>query len=62
MTTSSFFHPSLILIIGAILLPFVRGPFRKPYLILIPILTLSTSCILEPPPASTAKSRSLTGS
>ena len=39
MTTSCFFHPSLILILGAIVLPFIRGPFRKPYLAIIPILT-----------------------
>ncbi|MBC8208339.1 MAG: Na(+)/H(+) antiporter subunit D [Desulfobulbaceae bacterium] len=38
--TSSFFHPALIMIIGAILLPLVRGPFRKPFLFLIPALTL----------------------
>ncbi len=39
MTTSCFLHPALILIVGALVLPFVRGPFRKPYLMLIPILT-----------------------
>ena len=39
MTTSCFFHPSLILILGALILPFIRGPFRQPYLIAIPILT-----------------------
>jgi len=39
MTTSSFFHPALILIFGAFVLPFIRGPFRKPYLMLVPILT-----------------------
>ncbi len=37
--TSSFFHPALIMIIGALLLPLVRGPFKKPYLFLIPALT-----------------------
>lgn len=37
--TTSFFHPALIMIIGALLLPLVRGPFRKPYLFLIPVLT-----------------------
>ena len=37
--TASFFHPSLLLIFGALLLPFVREPFRKPYLLLVPILT-----------------------
>ena len=39
MTTSYFFHPALILIIGALILPFVRGPFRKPFLMLVPVLT-----------------------
>jgi len=39
MTTSYFFHPALILILGALLLPFIKEPFRKPYLALIPILT-----------------------
>ncbi|NNK94577.1 MAG: Na(+)/H(+) antiporter subunit D [Desulfobacterales bacterium] len=39
MTTSYFFHPALILIIGALILPFVRGPFRNPFLMLVPILT-----------------------
>ncbi len=38
--TGSIIHPSLILIFGALLLPFVRGPFRKPYLFLVPVLTL----------------------
>jgi multicomponent Na+:H+ antiporter subunit D len=37
--TTSFFHPALIMIIGACLLPFFREPFRKPFLILIPLLT-----------------------
>jgi multicomponent Na+:H+ antiporter subunit D len=35
-----FTHPALILIIGALILPFVRGPLRKPYLLLIPVLSL----------------------
>ncbi len=37
--TTSFFHPALIMIIGACLLPFFREPFRKPFLVLIPLLT-----------------------
>ena len=37
--TSSFIHPALILIIGAILLPLIKDPFRKPYLFLVPLLT-----------------------
>jgi multicomponent Na+:H+ antiporter subunit D len=39
--TSSFIHPALILIIGALILPFIRGPLRKPYLFLVPLLTMA---------------------
>ena len=39
MTTSFFLHPALLLIIGALILPFIREPFRKPYLLLVPIFT-----------------------
>ena len=35
----AFLHPSLILLVGAVLLPLIRDPFRKPYLLLIPVLT-----------------------
>lgn len=37
--TTSFIHPALILICGALLLPFIKDPFRKPYLFLVPFLT-----------------------
>ncbi|MEJ2137262.1 MAG: proton-conducting transporter membrane subunit, partial [Desulfofustis sp.] len=37
--TTSFLHPSLLLIVGALLLPFIKEPFRKPYLLLVPIFT-----------------------
>lgn len=37
--TTSFIHPALILIFGAIFLPLIKEPFRKPYLCVIPILT-----------------------
>ncbi|SDP73412.1 Na(+)/H(+) antiporter subunit D [Desulforhopalus singaporensis] len=37
--TSSFIHPALILIFGALILPFIRDPFRKIYLVTVPILT-----------------------
>jgi len=37
--TTSFIHPALIMIIGALILPFIRGPFRKPYLFIVPLLT-----------------------
>ncbi len=39
MTSSCFLHPALLLIIGALILPFIREPFRKPYLLLVPIFT-----------------------
>ena len=35
-----FVHPSLILIFGALLLPLLKGPFRKPYLLCVPGLAL----------------------
>ena len=38
--TSSFMHPSVLLIAGALLLPFIHGPLRKPYLFLVPLLAL----------------------
>lgn len=38
MTDSLFIHPALIMILGAILLPLAQGPFKKPYLILVPLL------------------------
>ncbi|PIE58965.1 MAG: Na(+)/H(+) antiporter subunit D [Desulfobulbus propionicus] len=36
----SFIHPSLLLILGALLLPFIRGPVRKAYLVVVPTMTL----------------------
>jgi multicomponent Na+:H+ antiporter subunit D len=38
---SSFIHPSVVLIFGALLLPFVQGPLRKPYLFFVPLLGLA---------------------
>ena len=35
-----FVHPSLFLIFGALLLPFIQGPFRRPYLLLVPVMAL----------------------
>lgn len=37
--TTSFMHPALILICGALLLPFIKEPFRKLYLCSVPLLT-----------------------
>ena len=39
--TSSFIHPALILLIGALILPFIQGPLRKPYLFLVPLLSMA---------------------
>ena len=35
-----FLHPSLFLIFGALLLPFMQGPFRRPYLLFVPGMAL----------------------
>ena len=35
---TEFIHPGFVLIIGALLLPFVPVAVRKPYLLLVPIL------------------------
>ena len=37
--TSSFIHPALIMILGACFLPVFKEPFRRPYLVLVPVLT-----------------------
>ena len=37
--TTSFIHPALILICGALILPFIKEPFRKLYLCSVPVLT-----------------------
>lgn len=36
--TTEFFHPALIMIIGAILLPLIREPIRKLLVVLVPLL------------------------
>jgi multicomponent Na+:H+ antiporter subunit D len=38
MTTSFFLHPSLLFIVGAVFLPLVKEPFRRLYLVLVPIV------------------------
>ena len=50
--TTSFIHPALIMIIGALLLPLVRGPFRKPYLFLVPLLTFCDVLYLSQHPGT----------
>ncbi len=37
--TTSFIHPALIMILGAMILPFLKEPFKKIYIVLIPLLT-----------------------
>jgi multicomponent Na+:H+ antiporter subunit D len=39
-------HPALILVLGGALLPFVPERFRKPYLVLIPVLTFMRTAAL----------------
>jgi len=39
--SASFTHPALVLIAGALLLPLVRGPLRRPYLFLVPLLAFA---------------------
>jgi len=37
--TTSFFHPALVMIIGACVLPFLRDPFKKLFIVVVPVLT-----------------------
>jgi multicomponent Na+:H+ antiporter subunit D len=39
---TDFIHPAFIMIIGALLVPLFRGPLRKPYLILVPLLAFAS--------------------
>lgn len=46
--TSDFFHPSLVLILGALILPFVqRGPLRKIFLVAIPCIAFGFTLGME---------------
>ncbi len=38
MTSNFFFHPALVMILGGCILPFIKDPFRKSYLVLVPVL------------------------
>jgi multicomponent Na+:H+ antiporter subunit D len=38
---TDFVHPAFIMIIGALLLPLFRGPLRKPYLVIVPLLAFA---------------------
>ena len=50
--TGSFIHPALVLIIGALILPFIKEPFRKPYLFLVPLLTFCDVLYLSQHPGT----------
>ena len=39
-------HPALILIIGGLILPFMKGPLRKPFLLIVPLLTFVSVLIM----------------
>jgi multicomponent Na+:H+ antiporter subunit D len=39
---TDFIHPAFIMIIGALLVPLFRGPLRKPYLLLVPLLAFAS--------------------
>jgi multicomponent Na+:H+ antiporter subunit D len=44
---TEFMHPAFVLIIGALLLPFVMGPARKPFLITVPIIAFITVLLMK---------------
>jgi multicomponent Na+:H+ antiporter subunit D len=44
---TDFVHPAFIMIIGALLLPLFRGPLRKPYLVLVPLLAFASVIYLS---------------
>jgi len=49
MISSAFIHPSLLLVLGALLLPFVpRGAIRKGYLVAVPLLAFVLTWLTEP--------------
>jgi multicomponent Na+:H+ antiporter subunit D len=50
--TISFMHPALIMIVGALLLPIMRGPFRKPYMFLVPLLAFIDVLYLSQQPGT----------
>ena len=38
---TTFIHPSLLLVAGSLLIPFIRGPLRKIYLLIIPVFVFA---------------------
>ena len=45
--TEFWFHPALVLIIGALVLPMVKGVARKPFLLLVPVLAFAAVLQME---------------
>ncbi|MEA3548698.1 MAG: Na(+)/H(+) antiporter subunit D [Thermodesulfobacteriota bacterium] len=45
--TSIWNHPAFIMIIGALLLPLFKGSARKPFLLLVPVISFLTVCGLD---------------
>ncbi|WP_431323752.1 Na(+)/H(+) antiporter subunit D [Rhizobium sp. YTU87027] len=43
-----FVHPALLFILGALPIPFLRGPIRKVYLVLIPALAVLAVATMQP--------------
>ncbi len=40
--TNFWLHPALVMIIGALFVPIMKGPARKPYLMLVPVISFLT--------------------
>lgn len=47
MINNIFIHPSLVLIIGGLFLPLVKDPFKKMYLVAVPMLTFALVMLLN---------------
>jgi multicomponent Na+:H+ antiporter subunit D len=43
-----WFHPSILFIVGAFLIPFLRGKLRQSYLMLIPLLAVGSVFLMSP--------------
>ncbi|MEN8135036.1 MAG: Na(+)/H(+) antiporter subunit D [Thermodesulfobacteriota bacterium] len=49
MISSIWVHPALVLILGALILPFIqRGPLRKIFLVAVPALAFAFTYLMEP--------------
>ncbi|MDZ7640564.1 MAG: Na(+)/H(+) antiporter subunit D [Desulfurivibrio sp.] len=47
MSGEFWFHPALVLIIGALVLPLLKGALRKPFMLLVPLLSFAVVLQLE---------------